>query len=112
MFGGRENGGLVPWKTRRSLAEGSGDNSSLILAAKRTHRKDPSDGFSYYTGGWNISNGHYWAVSFSKPLVDFPYLGILLSFSLSLSSSFFILSFCKYLLPVVSPGFCIFGTGL
>ncbi|RVW43814.1 hypothetical protein CK203_074099 [Vitis vinifera] len=44
VFGGRENGGLVPWKTRRSLAEGSGDNSSLILAAKRTHRKDPSDG--------------------------------------------------------------------
>ncbi|KAJ9688813.1 hypothetical protein PVL29_014456 [Vitis rotundifolia] len=66
VFGGRENGGLVPWKTRRSLAEGSGDNSSLILAAKRTHRKDPSDGLNYYTGGWNISNQHYWAsVSYS-----------------------------------------------
>lgn len=74
VFGGRENGGLVPWKTRRSLAEGSGDNSSLILAAKRTHRKDPSDGFSYYTGGWNISNGHYWA-SVSYTAVPFFVLG-------------------------------------
>lgn len=74
VFGGRENGGLVPWKTRRSLADGSGDNSSLILAAKRTHRKDPSDGFSYYTGGWNISNGHYWA-SVSYTAVPFFVLG-------------------------------------
>ena len=69
MFGRRENSGLVPWETRRSLAEASGDNSSLILAAKRTHRKDPNDGFNYYTGGWNISNSHYWAVSFSKLFV-------------------------------------------
>ncbi|XP_034699632.1 uncharacterized protein LOC117924978 [Vitis riparia] len=74
VFGGRVNGGLVPWKTGRSLAEGSGDNSSLILAAKRTHRKDPSDGFSYYTGGWNISNGHYWA-SVSYTAVPFFVLG-------------------------------------
>ncbi|GJV29552.1 glutamyl-tRNA(Gln) amidotransferase subunit D like protein [Tanacetum coccineum] len=38
----------------------SGDvNSSLILADKRTLRKDPIDDFKYYMGGWNISNEHY-----------------------------------------------------
>ena len=39
------------------------DNSSFILAAARTHRKDPLNGFKRYTGGWNISEKHYWAVS-------------------------------------------------
>ena len=40
-----------------------GDSSLLILAPRRTHRKDPIDGFKYYNGGWNISERHYWAVS-------------------------------------------------
>ncbi|KAI5320745.1 PREDICTED: transmembrane [Prunus dulcis] len=56
-----EYGGAVTWDTRRSLAEGTVQNSSLILAEKRTYRKDPLDGFKKYTGGWNISNDHYWA---------------------------------------------------
>ncbi|KAJ4896942.1 hypothetical protein Rs2_23736 [Raphanus sativus] len=43
----------------RYLAEESGENSSLILAAKRTKRKDPTEHFKLYTGGWNISNSHY-----------------------------------------------------
>ncbi|XP_010250329.1 PREDICTED: uncharacterized protein LOC104592577 [Nelumbo nucifera] len=61
------NGGLVPWGTRRSLAEGTtADNSSLILAEERTHRRDPLDNYKRYTGGWNISERHYWAsVGFS-----------------------------------------------
>ncbi|KAF9613809.1 hypothetical protein IFM89_011978 [Coptis chinensis] len=53
---------------RRFLAEGnettengSGFNSTLILAAKRTYRRDPLDNFKRYTGGWNISELHYWA---------------------------------------------------
>ncbi|KAJ0984317.1 hypothetical protein J5N97_002673 [Dioscorea zingiberensis] len=57
---------------RRSLAEDPSsanmvvDNSSFLLAASRTHRKDPLDNYKYYTGGWNISNVHYWAsVSFT-----------------------------------------------
>ncbi|CAN6449949.1 unnamed protein product [Victoria cruziana] len=37
------------------------ENSSFILAANRTYRKDPLDGFKRYSGGWNISNVHYWA---------------------------------------------------
>lgn len=46
---------------RRSIAEAENGNSSLILAAKRTYRRDPLDNFKRYTGGWNISNTHYWA---------------------------------------------------
>nr|GMD83972.1 Chaperonin like [Ipomoea batatas] len=51
---------------RRVLDEEPNDvepplNSSLILAAKRTYRKDPLNDFKRYTGGWNISNRHYWA---------------------------------------------------
>lgn len=74
-FGQENYGVVVSWRTERFLAEnssptGSSDeeeaplNSSyLILAAKRTHRKDPLDGFNKYSGGWNIRNEHYWAVS-------------------------------------------------
>ncbi|XP_056851091.1 uncharacterized protein LOC108828495 isoform X2 [Raphanus sativus] len=47
----------------RFMAEKNGENSSLILAAKRTKRKDPTDNFNLYTGGWNISNTHYWTES-------------------------------------------------
>ncbi|WVZ77596.1 hypothetical protein U9M48_025449 [Paspalum notatum var. saurae] len=36
-------------------------NSSFPLAAEQTYRKDPLDGLRYYTGGWNISDEHYWA---------------------------------------------------
>ncbi|KAG5386681.1 hypothetical protein IGI04_038151 [Brassica rapa subsp. trilocularis] len=34
---------------------------SVALAAQRTFRKDPLNGFQIYTGGWNISSRHYWA---------------------------------------------------
>ncbi|XP_022730100.1 uncharacterized protein LOC111285111 [Durio zibethinus] len=64
VFGGREHSEVLPWRKieRRNLAEGSeADNSSLILAEKRTYRRDPLNDFKKYTGGWNISNEHYWA---------------------------------------------------
>ena len=58
---------VVLWSTRRSIVEGPAaepiEVSSLVLAAERTSRKDPLDGFKVYTGGWNISERHYWAVS-------------------------------------------------
>ncbi|XP_021739168.1 uncharacterized protein LOC110705585 [Chenopodium quinoa] len=38
-----------------------GESSLMTLAPRRTHRKDPLDGFKYYNGGWNISDRHYWA---------------------------------------------------
>ncbi|KAI3951634.1 hypothetical protein MKW92_048628 [Papaver armeniacum] len=37
------------------------DNSTLILAERRTFRKDPLDNMKKYRGGWNISEKHYWA---------------------------------------------------
>lgn len=61
-----ERGVEEEWRTsviERVIAEESGENSSLILAAKRTRRKDPADNFKLYTGGWNISNSHYLTVS-------------------------------------------------
>ena len=59
--------GMVWWGTRWSALEGP----SLILAAERTHRKDPFDNFKYYTGGWNISDHHYFYVSLFKHLYHF-----------------------------------------
>ncbi|KAL8464589.1 hypothetical protein ACS0TY_034192 [Phlomoides rotata] len=58
---GTAEDGVVLWGTGRSvLQEGSGGNgSSFVLAKERTRRKDPLDGLKYYTGGWNISNSHY-----------------------------------------------------
>ncbi|KAI3673738.1 hypothetical protein L6452_39866 [Arctium lappa] len=61
---------------RRSVIEAgsiNGDNSNMILAEKRTRRKDPRNDFKYYTGGWNISNDHYIS-SVSFP--GFPLYGI------------------------------------
>lgn len=59
--------GVVLWGTRRSVLEGSngGNGTSLVLAKERTRRKDPRHDLQYYTGGWNISNDHYIAVSLS-----------------------------------------------
>lgn len=63
--------GLVSF--RLSAAEASNDqsgnavsNSTFVLASGRTERRDPLNDFKDYTGGWNISNRHYWAsVGFS-----------------------------------------------
>ncbi|XP_060216223.1 uncharacterized protein LOC132643701 isoform X2 [Lycium barbarum] len=44
-----------------NIAEAPVQSSSLILAAQRTYRKDPLNGFKRYTGGWNINDHHYWA---------------------------------------------------
>lgn len=65
----------------RFMAEKNGENSSLILAAKRTKRKDPTDNFNLYTGGWNISNTHYWTVSLS---LFYLFISVVLSCKLAL----------------------------
>lgn len=63
--GERNYNELLSWETRRSMEEDAVlPNASLILAQKRTSRKDPLDNFNRYIGGWNISNNHYIAVSF------------------------------------------------
>lgn len=46
-----------PSRSRSLLTD---SNSSLVLAAERTRRRDPLDGNKFYTGGWNISEYHYW----------------------------------------------------
>lgn len=56
------------WSRReRLLADNNSSeeevNSTLVLAANRTNRRDPLNNFDKYRGGWNISNRHYWAVS-------------------------------------------------
>lgn len=59
------NDHIVHVDKRRLTAEKEANKtSSLTLAAKNTNRKDPLDDFNLYTGGWNISNEHYWAVRF------------------------------------------------
>ncbi|KAK9080001.1 hypothetical protein SSX86_001676 [Deinandra increscens subsp. villosa] len=59
---------------KRLLAEEELDvNSSLVLAQKRTTRKDPLDGFKKYRGGWNISERHYWA---SVAFTAVPFFGM------------------------------------
>nr|XP_048321875.1 uncharacterized protein LOC112490910 isoform X2 [Ziziphus jujuba var. spinosa] len=56
---------VVSWGTitKRHVLEATNaelvQSPSLILAPKRTHRRDPLDGFNYYRGGWNISEEHY-----------------------------------------------------
>ncbi|GKV03220.1 hypothetical protein SLEP1_g15563 [Rubroshorea leprosula] len=53
--------------TQRSVVEGPSvdfepvENPELPLAAQRTNRKDPLNGFKRYTGGWNLNDRHYWA---------------------------------------------------
>ncbi|KAH6790787.1 transmembrane protein [Perilla frutescens var. frutescens] len=37
------------------------ESDDLVLAPRRTYRKDPLDHFQIYTGGWNITSRHYWA---------------------------------------------------
>ena len=61
-------GVVIKWNERRVLDENSKNSTTLILAANRTHRRDPKDGFKFYTGGWNITNEHYLYVSYFKPL--------------------------------------------
>ncbi|KAI3820589.1 hypothetical protein L1987_08137 [Smallanthus sonchifolius] len=53
--------GVFPVRVERSVYEtgSDGENSSMILAKKRTRRKDPSNDFKYYNGGWNISDDNY-----------------------------------------------------
>ncbi|MFS7914798.1 putative transmembrane protein [Helianthus anomalus] len=53
------------WGSKRLLGDAQkNENVSLVLAQERTTRKDPLDKFKIYRGGWNITESHYWAVSF------------------------------------------------
>lgn len=58
--------GLVGEEIASGPSDISAENTSFVLAAERTHRKDPLEGYKRYAGGWNISDQHYWAVSSSR----------------------------------------------
>ncbi|KAI3467988.1 hypothetical protein Pfo_024651 [Paulownia fortunei] len=64
-YGEGNSGVVLSWsRTVRLLADNSSEqevNATLVLAARRTYRKDPFNDFKKYSGGWNISNRHYWA---------------------------------------------------
>ncbi|KAF7004422.1 hypothetical protein CFC21_019645 [Triticum aestivum] len=53
--------GSSPWRRSAEETPPSPANNSLVLAAKRTRRNDPSANNTVYGGGWNISEMHYWA---------------------------------------------------
>ena len=46
----------------RNLAVVSSNESAVHLLVVRS-RVDPTNGFKAYTGGYNVTNTHYWAVS-------------------------------------------------
>ncbi|KAL8498747.1 hypothetical protein ACS0TY_021899 [Phlomoides rotata] len=62
---GQRNDVVLSWGiTERMVSDNSSEeemDSSLVLAPRKTYRKDPLNDFKMYTGGWNISNPHYWA---------------------------------------------------
>lgn len=94
---GKGSHGFMPF--RRLAVKVSSNlttNSSFLLAAERTERRDPLDNFEDYTGGWNISSRHYWAsVGFSSA----PLFGIAIAwfviFGLILISSACYFCFCR-----------------
>ncbi|KAI5010199.1 hypothetical protein ZWY2020_012336 [Hordeum vulgare] len=53
--------GSSPWRRSAEETPPPPANNSLVLAAGRTHRSDPSAKLTMYGGGWNISETHYWA---------------------------------------------------
>lgn len=80
---------------RRSIAEAPTDinvttNSSFILAADRTYRRDPLNGFRKYPGGWNITEVHYFAVShlFPKWCISIVCLHLLALYDISCADFF------------------------
>lgn len=67
-------------------------NSSLILAEDRTNRKDPLKNLEIYTGGWNISNQHYWA---SVGLTAIPFFLIAIAWFVLFGIALFITCLCR-----------------
>ncbi|KAK6942208.1 hypothetical protein RJ641_027585 [Dillenia turbinata] len=63
----------------------------MILAAERTRRKDPLNYFKHYTGGWNISDKHYWA---SIGLTAGPFFVIAIVWFLVFGLSLFFICLC------------------
>ncbi|WCJ40443.1 hypothetical protein M5689_021359 [Euphorbia peplus] len=67
VTGGRNNGQNAVLEDMKNLIlerrmdELPNNNSTVILAAEKTHRRDPLAKFEYYTGGWDYRNMHYFS---------------------------------------------------
>ncbi|XP_039051678.1 uncharacterized protein LOC120193166 [Hibiscus syriacus] len=64
---------LSSMKRDTEIEEITEGNYSIILAEKQTRRPDPTDGFRTYTGGWDITNQHYYA---SVAYTAFPFMAM------------------------------------
>lgn len=66
---------VLSWgRTERLVSDNSSEeemDSTMVLAPRKTYRKDPLNDFKMYNGGWNISNPHYWAVSLDNFHLNF-----------------------------------------
>lgn len=60
-----DNGMLLVAEEPTGAGVGYYDYFSTVLAAQRTSRRNPLNGFNKYSGGWNISDTNYWAVRLS-----------------------------------------------
>lgn len=69
------------------------ESSSVVLAAQRTRRKDPLNGFKRYTGGWNISERHYWA---SVGFTAVPLFAIAAIWFLSFGLCLLLICLCRF----------------
>ncbi|XP_054807352.1 uncharacterized protein LOC129309698 isoform X2 [Prosopis cineraria] len=87
---------VLPWKTRRLLANETTANSSLVLAQDRTRRKDPLDHFNRYAGGWNISNQHYIA---SVVFTAVPFFVVAAVWFVLFGLSLFLICLCRCCCP-------------
>ncbi|KAK6118367.1 hypothetical protein DH2020_047938 [Rehmannia glutinosa] len=84
--------------TERLFADNSSteqqvDSNILVLAPRKTYRKDPLNGFKRYTGGWNISNHHYWA-SVGYTAVPFFVIAVIWFATFGLCLSLICLCYC------------------
>ncbi|PKA47849.1 hypothetical protein AXF42_Ash019860 [Apostasia shenzhenica] len=70
----------------------SADNSPFILAAQRTLRPDPTNGYEYYRGGWNMSDEHYIA---SASVDAIPFFGVAIAWILVMGLAFLIACCCR-----------------
>ncbi|KAL6544365.1 hypothetical protein OROGR_010862 [Orobanche gracilis] len=87
-----------------STSEPQQEQVFLVLAPRKTYRKDPLDGFNRYTGGWNISNRHYWA-SVGYTAVPLFAISIIWFTSFGLCLSIICICYCCSLTPRAPYGY-------
>ncbi|CAL0304901.1 unnamed protein product [Lupinus luteus] len=110
-FAERELNTELQWKeSKRVLAEEKVTaKASLILAENRTNRKDPSDHFNHYTGGWNITNIHY---LLSVAFTAVPFIAVAAAWFVIFGISLSIICLCYCCCPREPYGYSRFAYAL